>query len=88
MQSINQTNNDRKKSTDTDAMPLLRRGDVGVAVRILQLLLLNGGNAVGVDGVFGDRTEYAVKGFQTREKLLADGIVGRKTWYALSQLPK
>lgn len=38
--------------------------------------------AVGVtpDGIFGKQTEQAVKDYQKRHGLVADGIVGQKTW--------
>ncbi|MGH3144384.1 MAG: N-acetylmuramoyl-L-alanine amidase [Rubrobacter sp.] len=34
----------------------------------------------GIDGVFRERTEYAVRSFQQRMGLLADGLVGPITW--------
>jgi hypothetical protein len=36
-----------------------------------------------LDGVFGGGTEAAVRFFQTRQGLDADGVVGAKTWQAL-----
>jgi peptidoglycan hydrolase-like protein with peptidoglycan-binding domain len=36
-----------------------------------------------VDGVFGPKTEAAVKSFQQGEGLTVDGIVGPHTWQAL-----
>lgn len=36
-----------------------------------------------VDGIFGPKTEAAVKAFQTDQHLVVDGIVGRNTWKAL-----
>lgn len=55
--------------------PTLRRGDRGDDVRLAQA-------AVGakVDGVFGPNTEAAVKQFQRDNGLVADGIVGPRTW--------
>lgn len=44
---------------------------------------------VNPDGMFGFATEKAVKAFQKSKGLLADGIVGDKTWSALGvSLPK
>jgi len=39
-----------------------------------------------VDGVFGSRTEAAVRKFQEVFNLTPDGIVGKATWYALVRL--
>ncbi|MBT2598608.1 MULTISPECIES: peptidoglycan-binding domain-containing protein [unclassified Oceanobacillus] len=35
---------------------------------------------VKADGIFGEKTEIAVKDYQKRHGLLVDGIVGKKTW--------
>ena len=67
----------------------LRKGSSGTGVRVLQfyLRLLNyfipSIPYVGLDGIFGDETENAVKAFQNYVGLPADGIVGRRTWNAL-----
>ena len=39
-----------------------------------------------VDGIFGQRTESAVRKFQEVFNLTPDGIVGKATWYALVRL--
>ena len=54
---------------------LLRKGDNNENVKLLQKKL-------GVDpvGNFGPATEAAVKAFQTKNGLIADGIVGDGTW--------
>ena len=39
-----------------------------------------------VDGIFGPRTESAVRKFQEVFNLTTDGIVGKSTWYALVRL--
>ena len=59
----------------------------GEDVRLLQQRLLElGYEEVGeVDGYYGPNTEQAVKNFQTDFGLIADGIVGQKTWKALFQ---
>lgn len=41
---------------------------------------------IAVDGIFGPRTEEAVKTFQKVFKLSQDGIVGFKTWYKISEI--
>jgi N-acetyl-anhydromuramyl-L-alanine amidase AmpD len=58
---------------------LIKRGSRGPDVRWVQ-------QHIGVkliDGVFGRGTERAVKNFQRRHRLKADGIIGRKTWAAI-----
>ncbi|OSO87076.1 peptidoglycan-binding protein [Cylindrospermopsis raciborskii CENA303] len=64
-------------------MPTLRFGDSGLAIRVLQRLLISNGYNVRVDGVFGPLTETAIKAFQSQRDLSVDGIVGPNTWYQL-----
>ena len=71
----------------------LRRGDRGENVRIIQRQLLrirrnyplipDLGTA---DGVFGARTEEAVRVFQRIFNLAQDGVVGKATWYKISYI--
>lgn len=56
-------------------MPMLKRGDRGEEVTVLQR-----GLGIKVDGVFGDDTDKAVRQFQTENGLTADGVVGPYTW--------
>ncbi|HEY8347333.1 MAG TPA: peptidoglycan-binding domain-containing protein, partial [Symbiobacteriaceae bacterium] len=66
--------------------PLLRRGSTGAAVRGLQRTLAKLGFYRGpIDGIFGPRTEAAVRAFQRSVGLRVDGIVGPQTRMALSQ---
>ncbi|MBD2777189.1 peptidoglycan-binding domain-containing protein [Iningainema tapete] len=65
-------------------LPTLVFGDSGVAVRVLQRLLLSNGYSIRIDGSFGAITEAAVKAFQNRRNLGADGVVGQKTWRELT----
>lgn len=60
----------------------LRRGASGPLVVVLQERL---GGAK--DGQFDGRTEAKVRAFQLSRRLVADGIVGPKTWELLDQLP-
>ena len=55
-------------------------------VRVLQRDLRVGGYPPGaIDGLFGPRTRHAVVAFQVAHGLQVDGVVGRRTWAALSQ---
>ncbi|MBD2088872.1 peptidoglycan-binding protein [Microcoleus sp. FACHB-1515] len=63
-----------------DAEAALRRGNVCSAVSTLQSTLQRNGYSVGgVDGAFGNNTEFAVKQFQRNNGLARDGIVGPAT---------
>jgi len=74
--------------------PTLRRGSQGTAVVELQTRLnawLVTASTIGlellvIDGVFGSRTDAVVRTFQRNKALVADGIVGPKTWGALFSL--
>jgi peptidoglycan hydrolase-like protein with peptidoglycan-binding domain len=66
-------------------LPTLRFGDSGNAVRVLQRLLSSNGYPVRIDGNFGALTETAVKAFQSQQNLVADGVVGPKTWQKLTK---
>jgi putative chitinase len=63
--------------------PVLRKGDQGADVMILQNELIEAGFKVFADGDFGDNTQEAVMAFQTRHGLNADGVVGTQTWGVL-----
>lgn len=65
------------------AVRVLRRGMKGADVKTLQAALIAYGcscGAAGADGDFGGGTETALKKFQTKYGLGADGIAGRGTW--------
>lgn len=62
---------------------VLRRGMKGADVKTLQAALIAYGfscGAAGADGDFGSGTETALKKFQTKYGLGADGIAGKGTW--------
>ena len=67
-----------------EAATVLKQGSKGADVKTLQRKLKNWGYYTGsVDGIFGKQTTAAVKYFQRRNGLVADGIVGKKTLSAL-----
>jgi peptidoglycan hydrolase-like protein with peptidoglycan-binding domain len=64
----------------------IRRGDFGLDVAAVQFLLSGRGVYRGaLDGYLGARTEAAVRRFQRRVHLVADGIVGPRTRAALAR---
>ena len=60
---------------------ILKKGSKGNEVKELQRAL----HVSPQDGIFGQKTEDAVKAFQRSKSLVADGIVGSKTWSLLFQ---
>lgn len=61
-----------------------RKGDSGQMVTQIQTRLKNWGYYTGeIDGIFGSKTESAVRYFQRKNGLTVDGIVGRQTLAAL-----
>jgi peptidoglycan hydrolase-like protein with peptidoglycan-binding domain len=66
---------------------VLRRGARGAAVAALQTALTARGHPLAADGMFGPATERAVRAFQSRAGLVADGIAGSATMAALGLGP-
>ena len=62
----------------------VRLGDTGSGVKQIQAALVAHGYKVSADGTFGLQTAQAVKDFQTKNGLAADGVVGPVTWAKLS----
>ncbi|MGW0522837.1 peptidoglycan-binding protein [Crossiella sp. NPDC003009] len=56
--------------------PTLQRGSRGADVALVQRYL----GVSPADGIFGPATESAVKRYQANQGLVADGVVGPKTW--------
>ena len=69
--------------TNTGNTDLLRKGDRGDDVKLLQHRLNILGSQLTVDGIWGVQTDSAVRGYQYRAGLTVDGIVGAKTRAAL-----
>ena len=57
----------------------LRRGITGQDVKWLQYEMNRRGYQISVDGIFGPKTEAAVKEYQKKQGLVVDGIVGART---------
>lgn len=67
-------------------MPTIREGSQGVAVRVLQRMLLLAGCTLpcNVNGICARETVEAVKAYQATHNLTPDGICGPLTWAALA----
>jgi peptidoglycan hydrolase-like protein with peptidoglycan-binding domain len=59
-------------------------GSKGDEVKELQTALNSNGYSLDVDGIFGSKTQAAVRDYQTKNNLQVDGIVGKNTWASLS----
>ena len=68
-------------------MNSMKIGDKGTQVMEAQSLLKKIGYDPGpIDGIFGKKTEEAVKQFQKDNGLIADGIIGKNTYKVLEPL--
>ena len=80
---------DRRQSPpacSSGGYPTLRLGSLSVYVLILQDGLNTlGFSTGGLDGIFGARTQEAVRNYQRSRGLTADGIVGCNTWRSLQE---
>jgi cell wall-associated NlpC family hydrolase len=80
--------NSSSSLTNESSPPTQREGDQGPEVRVLQARLqIHGFDPGTPDGKFGPKTKQAVVLFQKDRGLVADGIVGPKTWAALGANP-
>ena len=61
-------------------------GSQGSDVKSLQEKLNSNGYKLDVDGIFGVKTQAAVKDYQKKNNLAVDGIVGTNTWGALTKV--
>ena len=74
------------------SLPIVKSGSTGQAAKSAQTLLIGRGYYCGgsrasgreeADGIFGEKSDEAVKSFQGKMSLDADGVVGAETWKAL-----
>jgi peptidoglycan hydrolase-like protein with peptidoglycan-binding domain len=78
---------DRRIASASENRPVMRRGETGRGVELVQEALVIIGYPMPIsmradgslDGIFGRETEAVVKRFQTSEGLVGDGLVGRNT---------
>lgn len=66
--------------------PQIKRGSISTYVLIAQDDLNTlGFSTGGLDGVFGARTQQAVKDYQASRGLASDGVIGCNTWRSLQE---
>lgn len=68
----------------------VKKGSSGSCVKYLQYSLNKAGldiTELARDGQFGDSTDAALKKFQTKNGLTADGVTSRSTWDKIDALP-
>ena len=71
------------------SLPVLSEGSKGIAVKIMQELLISAGFSCGPDGAdgdFGPNTARALKRFQSARELAADAVCGKETWEELIKI--
>ena len=77
---------DTNKEVCTVEIKVLRKGDKGNVVKAMQILLAGNGckcGTSGADGSFGPATLSALKKYQQKKNLEADGVCGPATWAKL-----
>ncbi len=69
-------------ATTSKELPVIRKGDTGGAVKLLQniLIALDYLDSDSPTTNFQEQTDEAVRNFQEENDLKVDGIVGPKTW--------
>lgn len=72
-------------STTNNSSVEISLNDTGTVVKEIQEMLKALNYAIAVDGIFGLKTYAAVRDFQSKNGLVADGIVGPKTLTALEK---
>lgn len=75
---------------DWNKNSILRKDTHGVEVKNMQYIInvlrfYTDSSVIDSDGIFGPKTEAAVKKYQKSHKLAVDGVVGPKTWKSFSQ---
>ncbi len=73
-----------QEATVQVALPVLKKGSRGEAVKAMQQLLNGHGHKLEVDGSFGTATEAALKAYQAAKGLASDGSCGAITWTNLT----
>ena len=80
---------DEKEDEYMFTVDTIKKGDIGNDVKLLQRMLKSygykdkSGHVLEIDGNAGESTVYALKKYQTKHDLTADGVCGPKTWKKL-----
>ncbi len=74
---------EKKYTSDYSEWNEVGKGSSGFDVGKVQTLLKKQGYDLAVDKVYGDQTAAAIKDYQQKNGLTADGIVGEQTWASL-----
>lgn len=80
------TTEPKGENTVNIELTVLKRGSKGNQVKAVQRMLYSMGYDLGaskVDGDFGSKTDVAIRAYQKKNGLEADGIVGSATWKKL-----
>ncbi|MBU3182908.1 L,D-transpeptidase family protein [Clostridium psychrophilum] len=85
--NISVSQNNILKKQFLAAKTTFKQGDKGIKVREIQQKLNKFGYKLYADGNFGKLTRYAVMDFQTKNKILKNGIVGSLTMKKLDMKP-
>ena len=67
-------------------LPQLKNGAKGLQVSMLQTVLnlkMESETDLATDGIFGPKTQAAVRAWQTAQEIGVDGIAGPQTWTTL-----
>ncbi len=78
-----QKESEKIKEESDMSLPMLKKGDRGSAVRVMQALLISEGYDLagyGADGEFGGVTDKALRDYQKTRGIDPDGICGPITW--------
>lgn len=75
--------NDFFRAVNDARQQIIQQGSNGFAVKVAQVTLNGRGYTLVGDGIFGPRTDAAVRSFQSDNGLAVDGIIGPDTWNAL-----
>lgn len=84
-QGFDDATDDKIEVNEFSTFPTVRKNSKNNYVKQLQKSLNQLGSSLSVDGIYGTKTENAVRAFQKKVNIKVDGICGPNTWLALSK---